>query len=80
MTPRERLVQALRGEGVDYLPCTIYFNGNLSVGRFDCSRVEDRLELARELGVDTFAGVRMPVSIHPKVCTEVLEEEVAGEP
>ena len=31
MTPKERIGAALRGDEVDHLPCSIYFNANLVV-------------------------------------------------
>ena len=61
MTPRERLCRAMRNEDVDFLPCSIYFNPNLKVGRFDCARPADKIDLALELGLDPFVPTGMQV-------------------
>ena len=74
MTPKERICAAMRAEAVDFLPCSIYFNGNLKVDGYDCSRLTDRTALAIDLGVDGFMGVGMGHSMHPDVKISSWEE------
>jgi hypothetical protein len=57
----------MRSENVDYLPCSIYFNKNLRVGGYDCSRLKEKIALAMDLGVDPFLSIIMRWSLHPDV-------------
>lgn len=65
---------AMRREPVDYPPCSIYFNGNLNIGKYRCSNTLDRILLARELGVDPFIGIGMPFGMDPAVTTTTCTE------
>lgn len=79
MTPRERLRAAMRGEEVDYLPCSIYFNSNLRPPGGDCSTQEGRTRLALELGVDPVVSFGLRGGPGPDVTTETWEETAPGE-
>ncbi|MBT3288894.1 MAG: hypothetical protein HN849_12620 [Victivallales bacterium] len=79
MTPKERICAAMRREEVDYLPCSIYFNGNLTVAGRSCARLADRTELALALGTDPVIGAGMPGGMHEEVAIRTWEEQVAGE-
>ena len=79
MTSKERVCAAMRGAEVDYLPCSIYFNSNLVVDKYDCSGLIDKSELALELGVDPFLLLGMPMGMHPAVKIRNWEEQSAGE-
>ena len=79
MTSRERICAAMRGEDVDHLPCSIYFNSNLRVDGYDCSRLENRIALSIDLDVDAFVGVGMGSSVHPDVRISNWVEEADGE-
>lgn len=69
----------MRSEAVDHLPCSIYFNPNLRVGRYDCSRIEDRTHLALELGTDPFLLLNLTFSTDPRVKTRNwFEDSDAG--
>lgn len=59
----------MRSEEVDHLPCSIYFNPNLRVDGYDCSRVADRTRLALDLGVDPFLLLGPALSTAPRVTT-----------
>jgi len=78
LTPRQRILAAVHGEQVDYLPCSIYFNGNLRVGRYDCSQREDQISLGLDLGVDPFMGFGMPWSMDPAVQITTWETSESG--
>jgi len=59
---------------VDYLPCSIYFNSNLQVSGFDCSRIDEAVTLALELGTDPFVGVGFSPLLSPTVTTSTRVE------
>lgn len=81
MTPRERIMAAMRHEPVDVLPCSIYFNANLRAGGHDCSTAEGRLHLALELGTDPFLYLPLfSQRYHSDVRVSNWVEERDGEP
>jgi uroporphyrinogen-III decarboxylase len=80
MTVKERICAAMHREDVDYLPCSIYFNSNLIVGKYKCSNLEDKTELALKLGVDPVIGLVMRYSIHHDVKISNWTENIDGKP
>ncbi|KKR03616.1 MAG: hypothetical protein UT30_C0024G0011 [Candidatus Uhrbacteria bacterium GW2011_GWF2_39_13] len=79
MNSKERLTRAMRGQEVDYLPCSIYFNSNLQVNGHRLNGTEDYCKLALELETDPFISVSIKSSMHPDVKTESRIEQVKGE-
>lgn len=57
MTSRARLRAAWQQQPVDYLPCSIYFNGNLQVPGYDLRQGSDRLRLQLDLGTEPLVDV-----------------------
>ncbi len=45
MNSKERIINAMQGKDVDYLPCSIYFNPNLQVPGYDLARTTERNNL-----------------------------------
>ncbi|MCK5844177.1 MAG: hypothetical protein KAG97_05670 [Victivallales bacterium] len=79
MTPKERILAAMRMEDVDYLPCSIYFNLNLELDGYNLSDWRDAVRLQMDLGADPMVSLRIGNKHHPEVKTRVWVEEVAGE-
>ena len=67
MTPRERLLAAMKNQETDYVPCAIYFNTQLHPPGYDCTKLADRTALSLALGVDAFVLLGMPPARHPAV-------------
>lgn len=80
MTPRERLLRAMTGGETDFIPCSIYFNGNLRVDGYDCSSRADAVRLGLDLGTDPFVSVGLGSSVHPDVETRAWVETPEDEP
>jgi uroporphyrinogen decarboxylase-like protein len=78
MTSKERILAAFRRNDVDYLPCSIYFNPNLTVPGYDLARAEGRLRLALDLGTDPVLDTGLSVEPHPDVTTRTWVED--GDP
>jgi len=79
MTPRQRICAAMRSEEVDRLPFSPYFNRNLRIEGYDCSKVEARTRLALDLGIDPFLLIGMSFSPAPEVRISNWVEEIPGE-
>ena len=75
MNSKERIINAMRNEPVDYLPCSIYFNPNLKVPGYDLARATERNRLGLELGTDPVAAIETWWTTHPDVEIEVWEEK-----
>ena len=66
MTPRERILAAMRREETDYLPCSIYFNSDFKVNGYDLHRGDERIRLSLDLGVDPVVDISLGYSIGQK--------------
>jgi hypothetical protein len=69
----------MRGEDVDYLPCSIYFNENLKVDGYDCSSIKNKVALGIDLGVDPFLSIKLRWSLHPDVRISNWVEDLPSE-
>lgn len=69
----------MRGQDVDYMPCSIYFNANLKVAGYDLGTWQDRARLQMDLGADPVHPFGLSPGGSPDVKTLVWDEEVAGE-
>lgn len=80
MTPKERLLSAIRREKTDYLPCVPHFWSSPRVADYQWKDEEERLEvLINRLGCDARLHVNLSVGRNPEVKERVWEEKVAGE-
>ena len=75
MNSKERIINAMRNEPVDYLPCSIYFNPNLKVPGYDLARATERNRLGLELGTDPVVAIETWWTTHPDVKIEIWEEK-----
>jgi len=67
LKPKERMLAAMTGEPTDYLPCSIYFNTNLTVPGYDLTRWKDHVRLQIDLGLDPVLYLHIPHSHHPRL-------------
>jgi len=80
MTPRERILAALRRQEVDYAPCLPIFWSSPTAPEFAWETEEQRLDVALDrLGVDAFVDFGIGHRSHPAVTERVWEERVPGE-
>lgn len=75
MNSKERIINAMKGKDVDYLPCSIYFNPNLEVPGYDLSKATERNRLGVDLGTDPVVNIETWWTTHPDVEIEVWEEK-----
>jgi len=81
MTPRERILAALRRQEVDYAPCLPFFWSSPTVPEYAWTNEEDRLDLhLNRLGVDAFVSFGVGLERHPDVTERTWEEHPPGEP
>ena len=78
MTSKERMLAAFRGEEVEHIPCSIYFNANLEVPGYNLEDPVERFRLGLDLGTDPVLDVGLKAAPHPEVKTRTWVE--AGEP
>ena len=71
MNSKDRIINAMQGKDVDYLPCSIYFNPNLQVPGYDLTRTTERNRLGVDLGTDPAVPVETWWTTHHDVKTEV---------
>ena len=75
MTPRERVLAAMRREDVDYPPCLPVFGEAPGTGGLTWTNEEERLDvLVNRLGVDAFVSLGMGPDVHPDVRERVWTE------
>ncbi len=67
MTPRERVLSAMRRETPDQVPCSIYFNSTLRVPGYDLNDWRDHVRLMLDLGTDPVVSVGIVPRVAPGV-------------
>jgi uroporphyrinogen-III decarboxylase len=78
MTPRERILAALRNQDVDYAPCMPVFSGALPSADLSWSSEAERMEaLVARLGVDAFVSWGVPPGQHSGVTSRTWKEASA---
>ncbi len=81
MTSRERILAAFARQDVDYVPCSIYFNRNMTKYGYDASTPESVISFHERLGVDPVLDFPYIVSLPPPdVGTRTWVERPAGAP
>jgi len=81
MTPKKRLLAAIRLEETDYIPCAPAFWSSPTVEGYRWESLEERLDVhINRLGVDTFIDHGIGAQRHPDVTQRAWVEEKAGEP
>ena len=82
MTPKERILAAMRRQDVDYAPCMpIWWAwASPAADGYRWTNLEERLGvLIDRLGIDTYLDFGIPLSRHPDVKQTIWEEAVQGE-
>ena len=82
MTPRERILAAMRRQDVDYAPCMpIWWAwASPTADGYRWTNLEERLGvLIDRLGVDAYLDFGIPLGRHPEIKQTVWEEAVEGE-
>ena len=82
VTPKERILAAMRRQDVDYAPCMPIWWAWASpkADGFKWSNLEERLGvLIDRLGIDTYLDFGIPLGRHPEIKQTVWEEAVEGE-
>jgi hypothetical protein len=80
VTPKERVLAALRREEADYAPCAPLFWSSPTVPGYEWASEEERVEVCvNRLGVDAFVSFGVGLSQHPEVRQRTWEEQPAGE-
>lgn len=81
MTPKERLLAALRREDTDYAPCAPIFWSSPEQPTSAWTNHDERLEVCcRRLGLDAVVDWGLTVDQHPSVTSRTWREDVEGEP
>ncbi|MGQ9731279.1 MAG: uroporphyrinogen decarboxylase family protein [Candidatus Zipacnadales bacterium] len=80
MTPRERLLAAIRREDTDYMPCCPIFWSSPTQPGYEWTTDAERLEVCiSHLGVDAVVCFNLPQATNPTVREHIWEERVPGE-
>ena len=81
MTPKERLLAAMRRQETDYLPCAPNFWASPSADGYRWRNEKERLEVVtRKLGLDACLWVDIQTACHPDVKVRTWQDNPAGEP
>jgi uroporphyrinogen-III decarboxylase len=80
MTPKQRLLAAMRRQEVDYIPCAPWFWSSPEVPEYQWRNESERLEIMVDrLGVDTYHKVNFSQNYNPEIKEQVWQEHPAGE-
>jgi len=80
MTPKQRLLAAMRREEVDYAPCAPIFWSSPTQPGYEWASDAERLEVCIDrLGVDAVVHFGIAQAANPRVAETAWEEQVEGE-
>ncbi|MBN2851278.1 MAG: hypothetical protein JXQ23_00920, partial [Clostridia bacterium] len=80
MKSKEKMLSVIKEGDTGHIPCSIYFNNNLTVEGYDLSKLEDKIKAYLELGSEPVIDVELPLpKLHDQVRVKVWEESVQSE-